>query len=62
MSRCVFWSDAGFVYFITEIANSDRQATKITRQTRTALWLYKMLIDFINNDKFDYGEIIDSLS
>ncbi|MCK5872661.1 MAG: HindVP family restriction endonuclease, partial [Methylococcales bacterium] len=33
-----------------------------TRQTRTAIWLYKMLKDFIEYGKFDHEKIIDSLS
>lgn len=57
-----FWSDAGFTHFITEIANDDPLATKITRQTRTAIWLYKMLFDIAEKGKFDHAKIIDNLS
>ena len=57
-----FWSDAGFAYFITEIANDDPQASKITRQTRTAIWLYKMLLDISVSGRFDPAAIIDRLS
>jgi type II restriction enzyme len=57
-----FWSDAGFTNFITEIASSDTEANRITRQTRTVIWLYKMLVDTIINRKFNPHQIIDSLS
>jgi len=57
-----FWSDAGFVHFITEIANNNPDANKITRQTRTAIWLYKMLLDISLTGRFDHEVIIDSLS
>jgi hypothetical protein len=56
-----FWSDAGFLDFIAEIAVNSH-ALKITRQARTAIWLYKMLLDVVNDNKFDYGQIIDNLS
>ncbi|MDQ7091039.1 MAG: HindVP family restriction endonuclease [Methylococcales bacterium] len=56
------WSDAGFSYFISKIASKDPNANKITRQTRTAIWLYKMLKDFNEHGKFNHKEIIDSLS
>ncbi|MDA8694146.1 HindVP family restriction endonuclease [Pseudomonadales bacterium] len=56
------WSDAGFANFISKIANESPDANNITRQTRTAIWLYKMLDDYCTNGKFDHEEIIDSLS
>ncbi len=56
------WSDAGFTNFISKIANKNPSANSITRQTRTAIWLYKMLNDFCDNGKFDHKEIIDNLS
>lgn len=56
------WSDAGFTNFISKIANINPDANNINRQTRTAIWLYKMLNDFCNNGKFDHEEIIDNLS
>lgn len=37
-------------------------ANSITRQTRTAIWLYKMLNDYCDKGKFDHEDIIDSLS
>jgi len=56
------WSNAGFSSFISEIANTNSDADKITRQTRTAIWLFKMLMDIKDNNKFNHGEIIDNLS
>jgi len=56
------WSDAGFSNFISKIANKNPDANSITRQTRTAIWLYKMLNDYCVNGKFDHEDIIDSLS
>ncbi|MBD2394629.1 HindVP family restriction endonuclease [Cyanobacterium aponinum FACHB-4101] len=56
------WSNAGFIYFISQIADNNPQAKKITRQTRTAIWLYKMLSDIKCNGRFNHLQIIDELS
>jgi len=56
------WSDAGFCNFISKISNNDPEATKINRQTRTAIWLFKMLQDIKDTGKFDHEAIIDNLS
>jgi type II restriction enzyme len=56
------WSDAGFLWFITQIATSKVPPKTITRPLRTAVWLYKMLLDFSDNKIFDHKKIIDSLS
>ena len=56
------WSNAGFANFVSKIANRRSDASSISRQTRTAIWLYKMLKDFRDNEKFDHEEIIDNLS
>ena len=56
------WSDAGFSHFISKVAKKEPTVNKIDRQTRTAIWLYKMLKDFIKHGKFDHEEIIDKLS
>jgi type II restriction enzyme len=56
------WSNAGFSNFISSIANKNPNSTKITRQTRTAIWLYKMLSDIKEHKKFNHAQIIDSLS
>ena len=56
------WSDAAFTWFISQISNSDNAANQITRQTRTSIWLYKMLSDICLQGRCDYKEIIDKLS
>ncbi|WP_071525305.1 HindVP family restriction endonuclease [Spirulina subsalsa] len=45
---------------ITELALNNFH--KISRQVRTAIWLYKMLLDIKQQGQFDYQFIIDSLS
>lgn len=56
------WSDAAFAWFISQISKNDNAATQITRQTRTSIWLYKMLLDICLNGRCDYKDIIDKLS
>ena len=56
------WSNAGFGNFISKIASKNPNANKITRQTRTAIWLFKMLKDIKEKGKFNHKEIIDKLS
>lgn len=57
-----FWSDSAFIHFITEITDKNPNATKINRQTRTAVWLFRMLLDISTNGKFNHHKIIDDLS
>jgi type II restriction enzyme len=56
------WSDAAFAWFISQVSKNDNSATQITRQTRTSIWLYKMLLDICVNGRCDYKDIIDKLS
>lgn len=56
------WSDAAFAWFIAQVSKSECTGNKITRQTRTSIWLYKMLSDIVNNGRFDHLDIIDKLS
>lgn len=56
------WSNAGFCNFISKIANRNVKANKITRQTRTAIWLFKMLSEIKLHGKFNHKKIIDELS
>ncbi|NOS57342.1 MAG: HindVP family restriction endonuclease [Cyclobacteriaceae bacterium] len=56
------WSNAGFAHFISSMANRNPSATSVTRQTRTAVWLYKMLSDIKDHKKFSHKKIIDNLS
>ena len=56
------WSDAAFAWFIAHVSNSENVGHKITRQTRTCIWLYKMLLDIVEQGRFDHADIIDKLS
>ncbi len=56
------WSDAAFANFITKVARLDSSSSSITRQMRTAIWLYKMLMEIANSGKFNHEKIIDELS
>lgn len=56
------WSDAAFAWFISQVSKAECSGKKITRQTRTSIWLYKMLLDIVNDGRFDYLDIIDKLS
>jgi type II restriction enzyme len=56
------WSDAAFTWFISQVSKNDNAATQITRQTRTSIWLYKMLSDIGMDGRCNYKEIIDKLS
>ena len=56
------WSDAAFAWFISQVSKNDPTASQITRQTRTSIWLYKMLLDICTDGRCDYKDIIDQLS
>jgi type II restriction enzyme len=56
------WSDMAFTSFITYIADSNTAARSITRQTRTAIWLYKMLEEIAHDGKCHAEVIIDRLA
>ena len=56
------WSDAAFAWFISQVSKNDPTASQITRQTRTSIWLYKMLLDICTDGRCDYKDIIDRLS
>ena len=56
------WSDIAFASFITEIADKNPNARKVTRQTRTAIWLYKMLNEIALDGKCHAAAIIDRLA
>lgn len=53
------WSNIAFTAFITDIADKNPLAKSITRQTRTAIWLYKMLEEIIYQGRCDANSIID---
>lgn len=43
------WSDAAFAWFIAQVSKAECTGNKITRQTRTCIWLYKMLSDIVSD-------------
>jgi len=55
------WSNAAFLNFISQVASSEG-ATSITRQSRTVVWIYKMLFDVARTGKFDHKNVIDTMS
>ena len=55
------WSTAGFLYFVLDIAKPSGQKV-ITRQMRTVIWAYKMLLDISNDGKTDFQSTIDALT
>ena len=56
------WSNSAFVEFICSLADPNHLASSINRQTRTVIWLYKMLLDIKNNKRFNHESIIDQIT
>lgn len=56
------WSDIGFTRFICDIAAPVLVSNRMTRQYRTAVWLYKMISDYFFQESFNHHHIIDKLS
>lgn len=56
------WSDLAFAWFISQISQKETTSHQITRSMRTAIWLYKMLLDLCDHGKCDYQDIVDQLS
>ncbi len=56
------WSNLSFMQLFLETARKEQTITKINRQVRTIIWLYKMLYEFSQNGQFDHYKIIDELS
>lgn len=57
------WSNFAFTQLFVDVARGElSQATKITRQIRTIIWLFKMLYDFGNKGQINHSQIIDELS
>jgi len=54
------WSDAAFIQFIHHIASASNGS--LTRQERTAVWLFKMLEDYKNHGRFNANNIINDLT
>lgn len=56
------WSDLGFMQLFLDAGRGKKELTKINRQVRTIVWLFKMLFEFSKNGQFDHHRIIDELS
>lgn len=57
------WSNFAFAQLFVEVARGElSEVTKITRQIRTIIWLFKMLYDFGKNGQINHLQIIDELS
>jgi len=58
------WSNFAFTQLFVDVARGELSegANKITRQVRTIIWLFKMLLDFSKNGQIDHKRIIDGLS
>ena len=56
------WSDFAFTRLFVDVAKRDTASETISRISRTAVWLVKMLYDFSVHGKIDHTKIIDSLS
>ena len=55
------WSSASFLNFITKISKAANYKN-INRPMRTVIWVFKMLLDYIIEGKFDFKKIFDKLS
>jgi len=58
------WSNLAFTRLFMDTARAELEATpkKITRPTRTTVWLFRMLQDFSQKGQMDFRQIIDELS
>lgn len=58
------WSNFAFVQLFLDVARGELKSgeNKITRQVRTIIWLFKMLLDFSKNGQINHTKIIDELS
>ncbi len=56
------WSDIAFLYFLLDITDDKAVKGIITRQTRSMVWLFKMLYEITLLGKVDHKKIIDSLT
>jgi len=55
------WSDLGFMQLFLD-AGRNKKITKINRQIRTIVWLFKMIFEFSKDGQFNHHKIIDELS
>lgn len=57
------WSNFAFIQLFIDVARGElRSLRRISRQTRTIIWLFKMIYDFSENGQINHSKIIDELS
>lgn len=58
------WSDVALCMFISDVSRSvlESDNTKMTRQIRTAIWLFTMIQNGLEKGKFDHESIYDKMS
>lgn len=58
------WSNFAFTQLFLNVARGELNEgeTRITRQVRTIIWLFKMLYDFAKKGQIDHRRVIDELS
>jgi hypothetical protein len=57
------WSNLAFAQLFLDVARREISTQRaITRQVRTAVWLFKMIYDFSLDGQLDHRRIIDQLS
>lgn len=58
------WSDFAFAQLFLKVVKGElkKDNDKITRQTRSVVWLAKMLLDYANDGKVNHKKVIDELS
>lgn len=58
------WSDFAFAQLFLKVVKGElkNDNDKITRQTRSVVWLAKMLLDYANDGKVNHKKVIDELS
>lgn len=57
------WSDLAFVQLFINVARKELSSKRtITRQVRTAVWLFRMIYDYSISSHIDHRLIIDALS
>lgn len=58
------WSDFAFAQLFLSVVRVElrKEREKITRQTRSVIWLTKMLYDYSVNGKINHQKVIDELS
>lgn len=58
------WSNLSFTQLFLNIIKTEfkTEKFKISRQVRSIIWLFKMILDFSTNEKIEHQKIIDNLS